>query len=673
MIKLKLVILAFISSFTVWSSLACGQTVDLSGHVVTNDDKPVGGSKVVLFNRLSADDRRETLCNADGHFEFKGLGKKEATRLRLHAFSPDEELCAIGPILAISDGSSSLDVKIVLQASWRFHLDVFDDKGQPVEAAKALVMLPGFECFRAETNASGRAFFVLPRREPIQKVSAWKDGVGFSYHAYTPADPGRAPGKPPIRYPDPAADKLTLKPASDVAIQVVDEQGNAIAGANVSPTLLTMKGEPSHMDVYLGMDGVRTDTAGVATFRWIPSNINLLTFQASAKGFVSTQSLCKLAEQTPKLILQRPIKLKGRVLDTEGKPQPGIKVVANGNTYDQSHIDRGVTEADGKFELSVKPNGTYVVFVDDEKLVAPARGGIVAQRGKDIDGIDLQLVPPVIVRGRLLDVFSKLPAKDEVIRLEQVARELTDEELGRLEQPTGRPKLLGSPRSSRNTKTDQEGRYEFFVAPGAYEFCHQGYSKDLTVAPPGPIDFDIPTRIKIVNKFSGVVIDKSSGRSLANVAVYDLGIAKPPTFNVITDQRGIFTVERPLEDAYLAATTEDYAMAGMAHVGPGQSEVRIECERTGTATGQLKAADGQPLAGITVCYQTQIQAKDSPQGGYLVKRCETNAQGEFTLTALFAGAEYSIYIDKDPAKQPEILERFEAVAGETVELGIIRH
>ncbi len=58
--------------------------------------------------------------------------------------------------------------------------------------------------------------------------------------------------------------------------------------------------------------------------------------------------------------------------------------------------------------------------------------------------------------------------------------------------------------------------------PLAYEFCHQGYSKDLTVAPPGPIDFDIPTRIKIVNKFSGVVIDKSSGRSLANVAVYDL-------------------------------------------------------------------------------------------------------------------------------------------------------
>ncbi len=54
MIKLKLVILAFISSFTVWSSLACGQTVDLSGHVVTNDDKPVGGSKVVLFNRLRA-------------------------------------------------------------------------------------------------------------------------------------------------------------------------------------------------------------------------------------------------------------------------------------------------------------------------------------------------------------------------------------------------------------------------------------------------------------------------------------------------------------------------------------------------------------------------------------------------------------------------------------------
>ncbi len=68
------------------------------------------------------------------------------------------------------------------------------------------------------------------------------------------------------------------------------------------------------MDVYLGMDGVRTDAAGVATFRWIPSNINLLTFQASAKGFVSTQSLCKLAEQTPKLILQRPIKLKGEYL-----------------------------------------------------------------------------------------------------------------------------------------------------------------------------------------------------------------------------------------------------------------------------------------------------------------------------------------------------------------------
>ncbi len=80
--------------------------------------------------------------------------------------------------------------------------------------------------------------------------------------------------------------------------------------------------------------------------------------------------------------------------------------MANGNTYDQSHIDRGVTEADGKFELSVKPNGTYVVFVDDEKLVAPARGGIVAQRGKDIDGIDLQLVPPVIVRGRLLMSFQ---------------------------------------------------------------------------------------------------------------------------------------------------------------------------------------------------------------------------------------------------------------------------
>ncbi len=114
-------------------------------------------------------------------------------------------------------------------------------------------------------------------------------------------------------------------------------------------------------------------------------------------------------------------------------------------------------------------------------------------------------------------------------------------------------------------------------------------------------------------------------------------------------------------------------MAGMAHVGPGQSEVRIECERTGTATGQLKGGRwSTPRWNHCLLPDTDPSAS-SPQGGYLVKRCETNAQGEFTLTALFAGAEYSIYIDKDPAKQPEILERFEAVAGETVELGIIRH
>ncbi len=109
--------------------------------------------------------------------------------------------------------------------------------------------------------------------------------------------------------------------------------------------------------------------------------------------------------------------------------------------------------------MSIKPNGAYIVIVEDDRWAAHARDGIVVPRGQDIDAIDLSTGCANPHRRSTTGCSNQRARSCETVRLVQTGRELTEQEMARLDKPAGFYVRLLRPQIGVSTVTDAEGRF----------------------------------------------------------------------------------------------------------------------------------------------------------------------------------------------------------------------
>lgn len=642
----------------------------LAGQVINPDGSPAQKATVTLYDiKLAGADQLTTLTDAEGRFEFTDV-PKEGSRFGLRAVSQDAKLCGIIARTKLAKGGEPKDAKLQLEEAWNFHLDVMDAANTPVESAVALVELTDFEFFETRTTAAGRADYILPRSLPIKAVAAWKGNVGFDFHSFTQATfRGDADSKSPITYPEESTEKLVLKEARTVTVQVVDDQGSPIRNALVSPSVFQSLDEPGMFSPSSGAASSRTDDGGVVKFTWIPAKTKQQYFSVSAgDDFLSSFQSHMLDVELVTIKLQRPSKIRGRVTDPDGNPKAGIEVVADGKTFEDSFHKETKTDNDGNYELSVKPNGAYIVGITDKQWAAPAKDGIVVPRDSEINSIDFQLSEPSGISGRLLDVFTRKPVANQNMRLVKEGRQLKPEELDKLDKPENTTRRTLNPRLTVSTTTDADGRYEFVAAPGSYIVEYMDQHREQQIGPK-PTKVDMPAKVKVLSTFSGMVVNKTTGEPIAKAKIYDTGF--DATWQATTDAEGKFTVERELNDGFLIAYTKGYEIVGIAHVAPGDTEARFECLPTGSVHGKLVSPDGKPLANQKIEYQLPMRSQYSSRMAAFGKSVQTNAEGEFTIEPVFAGYEYFLGTP-GPAGRMKEITKFKIEPGETLDLGELK-
>jgi hypothetical protein len=305
---------------------------------------------------------------------------------------------------------------------------------------------------RATTDAQG-AFRLEFAREKLQGLGPLR--VVWAYR------PGRAIAMQRAEIPASGAAptvRLTLAEPVQRTVTIRDPDGRQIGGVRLAPRLFAMNGRAQFLtpDDWQERLTVATGLDGVATFPYVPANVDPLRLIVTAPGLVPHEFPLPDRPGSDRFDLEigRPARLAGSVNDDEGRPAANVLVeVAVRNLYYQTsdpgetpkpsgppqpiHFDSGpiLTGADGSFRTppQLMTGRSYQITVHPEGDPPVLSGSLTATNASTT-------VPPLRVH-------------------HQPRRKL----IGLVRDRQGRP-VAGArvflPSGEPSTTTDAEGRYQ---------------------------------------------------------------------------------------------------------------------------------------------------------------------------------------------------------------------
>jgi len=451
------------------------------------------------------------------------------------------------------------------------------------------------------TDDRGRCSIELPRGGSSFTASCGKDGFVPTVQQW---------GEKEIRAGLPVTYTQELEPGLPIGGFVKDEEGNPVAGAEVTVAISQENSEERDLDgPTLGDISrpasfphflVKTDAQGRWRCSILPANADRgsrLWFAVEhpdylSKGYAQRLSLKTARALTGALVMRSGLHVAGQVDDGKGRVVSGATVLL---AYDPSAGDflRTTTDAAGRFAFPHADNtsgmGRWSVSVEAPGF-APA-WKMVNHKG-EIARLQFSLLPGKPFRGQVVDNKGR-PV------------------MGALVEPQWQECYFLDWKAS----TDADGRFVWLNGPGEGEIVFR-VRKDGFIAAFGRRisalagDFKITMNPKI--RVRGSVSDSETGQPIPKFRVIEGETnANARTFwrdrSATTASDGNFDVspfsyDQPGLAFFIRIVADGYLPASSRAIIPGESDVNLEFKlKKGTGpSGIVKLPDGSPAVGADV-------------------------------------------------------------------------
>lgn len=535
---------------------------------------------------------------------------------------------------------------IVLKPSRKVTIEVFDDSGKPVADASVAVMHTYAFAASGTTDIDGKVTFKLAEDFKIWWAVGLKAGVGFDYYENYPSWP-----PPWERKTNPLPDRveLVLDGARQARIRAIDSDDKPIAGTSFTPWTIKKPGKLSRVNLGGSLFGDQsffgtTNTKGIAIFDWFPLHFERGTaFLNRSNDIYHLPKPPRLGPQgtenelTARLL--RNVKVTGKVYLPNGKPAGGILIQAEGRGGSNHYCRRQTLSAsDGSYEFNLYPNQAYIFAVINDQWAANHTSEKIKE-GDSQGDLNFHLSKGTLIHGTAKWGDDDGPAVGKTITLIQMAN------------PYGQRLVSWA-------TTDENGRYEFRVAPGRYELRgpRQKEKEDLTITDQKEIVRDLSVdRSAEKSTLSGLVIDRMTQKPIRKAIVHagyiDGGRAD---IQARVDRKGQFTLERYHEQMVVYARDPQGTRAGYAEVSGDDKQVRIEVIPAAAVTGRVVDEHDKPLPNERVWGEIRLPKTTIHQDFSTL----TDDNGVFVLAGYPVGSEGSILVQNHKKTSRSSVYRF---------------
>jgi hypothetical protein len=652
----------------------------VTGIVVDEAGDPISGIEV---RRLYRDMRASTRTDAGGKFTIDVSTDSRSPRTLVAR----NDAGSLQGYFSFEGGPIKADVapRLVLRKSRQVDVAVIGSDQRPIADANVELTSSYWPLCEGQTDQQGKAALLVPADAPLEAVVARKQDVGFDYVLYRTA--GEL-ASDPYRLPQDHAAPITLALTGTrtLTVRVVDEQGHPLAGAMVHPFYIEC---PKKGGIFqIGRFGQATDETGRAVFRIIPaSNTSIISFRAKLANYDVRQRWEFDPAQPGNEVqgtLVRLIPLRGTVTDSQGQPAAGATVSVAGAGYQtEGFYGSVISQADGRFEILVKPDHYYLVAAAREKEASPT-APLVIRADQTPEPLQLALQPATRIRGKLTAVADDQPLAERYVTLryddELYYHSLPEEQ--KLPNPLADNRGI-SPSLSQSAKSGPQGQFEFWVGPGRYSVStlHAVKSAKLKAQGQAELVADLQAADLQPFAFTGRVVTKDDPtRGVAEATV--TGWPTPPfllrRLQAVTDAEGKFRALRHPSEMYRHAKTSNGLLGGMLKITADAKEATIPIGPLASAHGRLvDEATGLPLPGQQIEFAFLIESGRGGGTWQFGGKTTTNERGEFTADGLVPAFPFDINVvtqtgPEGRASQWNTVAKVTALKAELVELGDVK-
>ncbi|HEX3577246.1 MAG TPA: carboxypeptidase-like regulatory domain-containing protein [Thermoanaerobaculia bacterium] len=568
------------------------------GRVIDEDRKAIAGAIVSATGNSSR--ARTALTNANGEFTVRVQPGTFPTPLS----ASKREYVSVSTASRIwKPAEVRNDIVITLPHGFVVQVRVVDKQRQPAPNALVNVSKMGDQGMQRATGV-GCADPSKPdcRRTGADGLVAVRTSEGR--HDFTVTGDDIAP----VRLQNQV---LTSRSAT---IVVTVDRGIEISGRVVRPD-----GTPvadAMVETPTGVMPRTAETAADGTFKLVGIAAGPAVLTAHSSDGILSSPAVSVTAPAKNVTITMPLgaRIEGRVIDrTTQQPVTDFTIALpprNPHPYRYGSDGKTIHADDGHYAIDNVPPGTVDLYVRAAGYVLGSRGDVVAEDGKTVSGIDIQLDRGATISGRVTAGGTPVAGVDvrpEAQRMPQM-----------------------SPMMSDPISTDADGLYKMDgVAEGerTIRFNKNGFvPAQKSVEVKGGADVHLDVELDPGHELRGRVVDRS-GRGVvgAYVDAWTGGGRRNSNMNV-TDGDGAFTVAGLSDGKYqVTARKEGMVSADVTDVDVPQARpLTMTLDAGATITGRVSGLPPEELTQVVV----------TASGGTSRNQTNADASGTFALPGL---------------------------------------